>query len=103
MYPTIPITVIGGHSTNGDSVDDILLDSLLTLSLFHVSDNVSHTGFIAHESGKMNWLRLVVLGVGSDSSLMMLGSSLWKITQMAISWMLEFSLYITCKKNLKVD
>ena len=75
---------------NSDWLDDILLDSLLTLSLLHVSDDVSHTGFEAHEGGEMDWLGSVVLWEMPNLTLVMLGSSLWKITQMGVSWRFKF-------------
>ena len=75
---------------NGDWLNDILLDGLFTLSLLHVSDDVSHTGFVAHEGGEMDWLGSVVLWEMPNLTLVMLGSSLWKITQMGVSWRFKF-------------
>jgi len=45
---------------NGDWLDDILLDSLLTFSLLLMSDNVGHTGFVSHEGGEVDWLGFVI-------------------------------------------
>ena len=76
---------------NGDWLNDILLDGLFTLSLLHVSDDVGHTGFISHEGGKMDWLGSIVLWEMPNLTLIVLGSSLWKITQMGVSWCFKFS------------
>ena len=76
---------------NGDGFNDILLDGLFTFSLLHVSDNVSHTGFVTHEGSKMNWLGSIILWEVSNLTLVVLGSSLWKITQMGVSWRFKFS------------
>jgi hypothetical protein len=76
---------------NGDWLDDILLDGLLTLSLLHVSDDVSHTGFVTHEGGEMNWLGSIILWEVSNLTLVVLGSSLWKITEMGVSWCFKLS------------
>ena len=76
---------------NGDGLADILLEDLLTLSLLEVSDGVSHTSLVAHEGSKVNWLGFVVLWEVSNLTLIVLGSSLWKVTQMTASWMLKLS------------
>ncbi len=76
---------------DGDWFDDIFLDSPPTFSLLHTSDNVGHTGFVTHEGSEMDWLGLIVSWEGSDLTLVMLGSSLWKITQVTASWMLKLS------------
>jgi len=52
---------------------------------------VGHTGFVSHEGSEVDWLGLVIMWVSSDGSLMMLGSSLWEVTQMTISWVLKLS------------
>jgi hypothetical protein len=46
---------------NGDWLDDILLDGLLTFLLLLISDDVGHTGFVSHEGSKMNWLGSIIL------------------------------------------
>lgn len=76
---------------NGTWLDDILSDCLLTFLLFFIPDDVSHTGFVSHEGGKMNWLSLIIWREGSDVTLGVLASSLWKISQMTASWMLKLS------------
>jgi len=62
---------------NGNWLDDILLDGLFTFSLLHVSDDVSHTGFVTHEGGEMDWLGSIVLWEVPNLTLIVLGSSLW--------------------------
>ncbi len=47
---------------NGASVNDILLDDLLTLTAFLVLDDVSHASLVAHEGGKVDGLGGVVTG-----------------------------------------
>ena len=47
---------------DGDRVDDILLDGLLTLTTLLILDDVSHTGLVAHEGSKVDGLALVVTG-----------------------------------------
>ena len=75
---------------NGDWLNDILLDGLFTLSLLHVSDDVGHTGFVTHEGSKVDWLGSIVLWEMPNLTLIMLGSSLWEITQMRVSWRFKF-------------
>jgi len=76
---------------NGDGFNDILLDGLLTLSLLHVSDDVGHTGFVSHEGGEVDWLGGIILWEMSNFTLVVLGSSLWKITQVRVSWRFKLS------------
>jgi len=45
---------------NGDWLDDILSNGLLTLLLFFISDNVGHTGFVTHEGGEVDWLGSII-------------------------------------------
>jgi hypothetical protein len=61
------------------SVDNILLDDLLTLSTLLELDSVGHTCLVAHEGGQMDWLASIVLGPVSDTAAMVLSSSLGKI------------------------
>ena len=77
---------------NGNWLNNILLDGLFTFSLLHVSDDVGHTGFVAHEGGKMNWLGGVISWEVPNLTLIVLGSSLWKITQVSVSWCFKFSM-----------
>jgi hypothetical protein len=39
----------------------------------------------------MNWLGSIILWEVSNLTLVVLGSSLWKITQMGVSWRFKFS------------
>jgi len=47
---------------DGDGVDNILLDGLLTLTTLLVLDDVSHAGLVTNKSGKMDGLGSVVTG-----------------------------------------
>jgi hypothetical protein len=60
-------------------VDNILLDDLLTLSALLVLDSVGHTSLVAHESGQMDWFASIILGPVSDTTAMVLSSSLGEI------------------------
>ena len=82
----------GRRLDDGDGVDDILLDGLLTLALLEVSSDVSHTGLVAHEGGQVHRLGLVVLRVGADGTLGVLRSALRQVTEMTLSRVLEFSM-----------
>jgi len=62
---------------DGGGVNNILLDDLLTFTSLLVFDTVSHTGFVAHESGEMDWLGFVVLWPVSYATTVVLSSSLW--------------------------
>jgi len=77
---------------DGDGVDNILLDGLLTLASFLVLDDVSHTGLVTNESGEMNGLGGVVTGERSDSSAIMTGSSLGKVGKGTAPGVFEFSM-----------
>jgi len=76
---------------NGGGVDNILLDDLLTFTSLLVFDTVSHTGLVAHESGEMDWLGFVVLWPVSYATTVVLSSSLWQVSERALSWVLELS------------
>jgi len=58
----------GGALNDRHGLDDVLLENLLTLATFVVTSDVSHTSLISHEGGKVDGLRLVVLGEGSYSA-----------------------------------
>jgi hypothetical protein len=45
---------------DGDWLNDILSDGLLTLLLLFVSHDVSHTGFVTHEGREMDWLGSII-------------------------------------------
>ena len=47
---------------DGDRVDDILLDGLLTLTALLILDDVGHASLVAHEGSKVDGLALVVTG-----------------------------------------
>jgi len=76
---------------DGGSVNDILLDDLLTFTTLLELDDVSHTSFVSHEGGKMDWLFGVVLWPVSNATTVVLSSSLWHVSERALSWVLELS------------
>jgi hypothetical protein len=52
----------GRALNDGDGVDDILLDGLLTLASFLILDDVGHASLVAHEGSKVDGLGGVILG-----------------------------------------
>jgi hypothetical protein len=51
-----------GAFNNGDGVNDILLEHLFTFTSFLILDDVTHTGLVSHEGGKMRFVSGVVTG-----------------------------------------
>lgn len=58
----------GGSFDDGDWLNDISLDDLLTLSLLVVSGDVGHASLVSDEGGKVDGGLDVVSGEGSDSA-----------------------------------
>ena len=81
----------GGALNDGDGVDDILLDGLLTFTTLLVLDDVGHAGLVAHEGGKVNGLGGVVLGEGSDATAVMAGTPLGEVGEGALPRVFKLS------------
>lgn len=47
---------------NGNGLDDVLLEDLLTFSSFVISSDVSHTSLVTNESSQVDWLLWVISG-----------------------------------------
>ena len=82
----------GGALNDGDGVDDILLDGLLTLTSLLVLDDVGHASLVAHEGGKVNRLGRIVAGERSNATTVVTCTSLWQISQGTASWVLKLSM-----------
>jgi len=76
---------------DGASVDDILLDHLLSFTAFLVLDNVGHTGLVAHEGGKVALGGTVVTGEGPYATSWVLCSPLGKVGKRAATGVLKLS------------
>jgi hypothetical protein len=76
---------------NGASVDDVLLDDLLTFTTLLVLDNVSHTSLVADEGGKVDGLGGIVTGEVSYTTAVVVRSSLRHESQIAMSGSFEFT------------
>lgn len=81
----------GGSLDDGDWLDDISLDDLLTLSLFVVSGDVGHASLVADEGGEVDGGLDVVSGEGSDSASVVSCSSSGEVGKGARSWALVLS------------
>ena len=57
-----------GALDNGDGLNDVLLEDLLTLTAFVVASDVGHSSLVAHEGGKMDGLLSVILGESSNTA-----------------------------------
>ena len=76
---------------DGDSLSNFFLVELGAW-LLDISENVSHTGLVTHESGQMAWLGLIILGEGLDLSLEVLCSLSWQETKGTATGMLELTM-----------
>jgi len=55
----------GRALNDGDGLNDVLLEDLLTLTTFVVTSDMSHTSLVTHEGGEVDGLLSVILGEGS--------------------------------------
>lgn len=76
---------------DGDWLDDLLLVELVALSS-DFSHNVGHTGLVTDESGQVDGLALVVLGVGLESAQVSSASLSWEESLATVSWCLKLSM-----------
>lgn len=76
---------------DGDWLDDFLLVELVSLS-GDFSDNVGHTGLVTDESGQVDGLALIVLGVGLESAQVSSASLSWEESLATVSWCLKLSM-----------
>jgi len=76
---------------DGDWLDDLLLVELMALSS-DFSHNVGHTGLVTDESGQVDGLALVVLGVGLESAQVSSASLSWEESLATVSWCLKLSM-----------
>lgn len=77
---------------NGASVNDILLDDLLTFTAFLVLDDVSHASLVAHEGGKVDGLGGVVTGERSNATAVVTCASLGEIGEGTAPGVLELTM-----------
>ncbi len=75
---------------DGHSLNDVLLEDLLTLAAFVVSHNVSHTGLVAHESGEVDGLFDIVPWEMSNSALMSSSPATWQEAKGTTSGFFKF-------------
>ena len=80
-----------GGLNDGDGLNNIFLDDLLSLTSLVVLNDMSHTGLVSHEGGKMDGLGSVVSWERSYLTSMMLCSSLGHESQTLVSGVLELS------------
>ena len=64
---------------DGDWLDDISLDDLLTFSLLVMSGDVGHTSLVTNEGGKMDWCLNIISWERSYSSSVVSCSSSWQV------------------------
>lgn len=58
----------GRALNDGDGLNDVLLEDLLTLTTFVVTSDVGHASLVSHEGGEVDGLLGVVLGEGSHTT-----------------------------------
>jgi len=58
----------GRALNDGDGLNDVLLEDLLTLTAFVVTSDVGHASLVAHECGKVHRLLGIILGEGSHAA-----------------------------------
>jgi len=87
---------------DGDRLDDLLLVELVALSS-DLSHDVGHTGLVTDESGQVDGLGLVVLGVGLESAEVSSASLSREEAFATVSGSLEFSMrHFICKFDLRL-
>jgi hypothetical protein len=82
----------GRALNDGASVDDVLLDDLLTFTTLLILNDVSHTSLVADEGGKVDGLRGIVTGEMSYTSSVVVRSPLRHESQIAMSGGFEFTM-----------
>jgi len=75
---------------DSDGLDHFLLVKFRS-RLFNLSNDVSATGLVAHESGQMWLLRVVILGKALDFSFASVCPLFWQKTERTTSWCFKFS------------
>jgi len=70
----------GGCLNDGDGFNDFLLVDLGT-GLVSFTDNVGHASLVTNESSQVRSSSGIILREGSDATLVVLGSLLWKVLQ----------------------
>ena len=65
-----------GALDDGDGLNDVLLEDLLTLTAFVVAGDVGHASLVTHEGGKVDGLLSIILGEGSNTTVVVSCSAL---------------------------
>jgi len=81
----------GRALNDGDWVDDVLFNGLLSFSLLVMSGDVSHTSLVSDKGGKMNGLGSIISGEGSYSSSVVSCPPSGEESERAVSWLLVLS------------
>lgn len=81
----------GRALNDGDWVDDVLLDGLLSFSLLVMSGDVSHTSLVSDEGGEMYGLAGIISGERSYSSSVVSSPPSGEESERAVSWLLVLS------------
>ena len=71
----------GGAFDNGGSVNNVLLDNLLTFTTLEVLNAVGHTSLEAHEGSEVNGFGAVITGEVTDTAAVVAGTALGDETE----------------------